>query len=399
MRVEKRLSSSTFHPRAHKRSNVNKIDLFSFHYDQEVVSSPLVLTPALTHSISSIQRLVLRQKHDVASVESVIKSLQRSLSKYNSQIKLTTYGSYASNLWTCVSDIDLSISLSSNSQKPVNRGLFFLERLSYFLRPLFHDVTLIPSRVCPIIKLSDPASHINIDLSVDSTSGITAAQFIKTFLSISSDAIIFIKLIKYWGKVRQLIDSVNGGFTSFAMVLICIKYLQSLIPAVLPSLDEVFSGRNIAKEIKSPRFQAQCKQLRKENRSHYSISELVGQFFLYLKHFNFSKRSVCLFNNTSFSQSLKILKLNQSKFKPLVIVHDPLDLKNNAARALSKQGFSLFKSEVERSVAICSGIRDEDLFCLSDKPLTSSRFSDSIGFLEEFSDSDSDCDIRFNIRK
>lgn len=103
----------------------------------------------------------------------------------------------------------------------------------------FTDVEAVPWARVPIVKFTDPASGLHIDVNVNERLGLMNTGLIKTYCDIVLNLRCLISTIKQWARPRALnqpsISEAIRTFNSYALVLMTIGWLQ--VRSVLRRLD------------------------------------------------------------------------------------------------------------------------------------------------------------------
>lgn len=94
----------------------------------------------------------------------------------------------------------------------------------------FTDVEAIPWARVPIVKLTDPASGLHIDINVNERLGLMNTDLIKTYCDIVPSLRCLLSAIKKWARPRALnqpsASDALRTFNSYALVLMTIGWLQ-----------------------------------------------------------------------------------------------------------------------------------------------------------------------------
>ena len=163
--------------------------------------------------------------------ELTIKKITSLIKQFNPSFKVKVFGSYAQNLDTKYSDIDLEI-LCDNDQNCIESEFQLLTDIYDYFRANNsfspNDISLIPAKV-PIIKAKLLETNINVDIGINNIEGIEIADII--FGHVSNEPILkyTILLIKELLRINQLNESINGGMTSLMLFEIVFYFFQETI--------------------------------------------------------------------------------------------------------------------------------------------------------------------------
>ena len=159
------------------------------------------------------------------------------------------YGSFAHNINTKYSDVDIALPLDSDlidTFTDDNKRIVYCKILKQFTSLLFvyqkhyhnlkYKFIITPILHCrtPLIKLYEPKSDIHIDISIEKKNTKLITKLIKYYTDFDDRVPVFLISIKHWGKRRSINDGFKRYPNSFGWTLICIKYLQEIKPPILP---------------------------------------------------------------------------------------------------------------------------------------------------------------------
>lgn len=230
-------------PKLNYNPQVHSFDPFHNFPAESLITQQLELQiRALTGRLRDYAAEMSRPNH------SLIFLLERIISDVlGRKFTLSIYGSFATGLFTPLSDIDLSLELD-----PPLRSLSDAAQLlhqiaeSLLSAPIDLQVTPILSAVVPVVKLQcsasalDPSSKpstIKCDISAairDPQSPISSCSETTAFLlGALKDQPVFsgaISLFKFALGCLSLIDTYKGGVNSFGLALVCIAALRRYSP-------------------------------------------------------------------------------------------------------------------------------------------------------------------------
>ncbi|KAG1856546.1 hypothetical protein C8R48DRAFT_718513 [Suillus tomentosus] len=115
----------------------------------------------------------------------------------------------------------------------------------------FTDVEAVPWAQVPIVKFTDPASGLHIDVNVNERLGLMNTGLIKTYCDIVPNLRCLISAIKQWARPRALnqpsISEAIRTFNSYALVLMTIGWLQTrdLAPKLQAGLQPMESNEHL----------------------------------------------------------------------------------------------------------------------------------------------------------
>ncbi|ORY31743.1 hypothetical protein BCR33DRAFT_792064 [Rhizoclosmatium globosum] len=147
--------------------------------------------------------------------------------------------------WIADSDVDLCF---TTSWKDTQRGVSNMFVLAAFFKKygMTRIYTVSKAKV-PICKFYDPEFNLACDVNINNIIALRNTELIKSYVDMDDRVRPFIMVIKYWAKMRALNDAAKGGtLSSYCWVLMCLNFLQTRSPPILPSLqkpylDQLFS--------------------------------------------------------------------------------------------------------------------------------------------------------------
>ena len=86
------------------------------------------------------------------------------------------------------------------------------------------------------IMLFEYSSKIECDVCINNPLGVINSQLLKCYAEYDPRARELIFNVKLWTKRRNITSAMDGTFSSYSWVLLCIFYLQNTSPPVLPVL-------------------------------------------------------------------------------------------------------------------------------------------------------------------
>jgi hypothetical protein len=131
-------------------------------------------------------------------------------------------------------------------------SIYHTRKLAWTMRHAgFTDVEAIPWARVPIVKLTDPASGLHIDINVNERLGLMNTDLIKTYCDIVPSLRCLISAIKQWARPRALnqpsASEACRTFNSYALVLMTIGWLQTrdLAPKLQADLQPMESNEHL----------------------------------------------------------------------------------------------------------------------------------------------------------
>ncbi|KAJ7193808.1 hypothetical protein GGX14DRAFT_576877 [Mycena pura] len=172
------------------------------------------------------------QEHEIRGL--VVAIISRAVTAQFPDAEVLPFGSYATKLYLPLGDIDLVIrspSMAYSATKNVLSSLAATIKRSQ----ITEKVTIIAKAKVPIVKFVTSAEYgrFNVDLSINQENGIVAGKMINGFLRdfsggsgscLALRALVF--LTKLFLSQRGMNEVYTGGLGSYAIVCMCISFLQ-----------------------------------------------------------------------------------------------------------------------------------------------------------------------------
>ena len=184
--------------------------------DAEIYKRDLI---GLHEEIEAFYRTVQPTPESHSLRLNVLKKVRILVSSLWPQARVEPFGSFATGLYLPTSDMDIVI-LGQWEVLPLRTMERSLESLA---KP--GSVEAINATV-PIVKYCDLDSHISVDISFNSLSGIKAAQVIKMFKQQFPILPQLVSIIKQFLLERDLSQVFTGGLSSYAVTILVISFLQ-----------------------------------------------------------------------------------------------------------------------------------------------------------------------------
>ncbi|KAJ0966659.1 hypothetical protein J5N97_023576 [Dioscorea zingiberensis] len=164
------------------------------------------------------------------------------------------FGSFTMDLFTGMSDLDLSLNFSNDEalNLPRERKISFLKKFAhalYSFQNKGHVSGVLPvmgARV-PIVKVVDCGTGIECDISVENKDGISRSSIFAIVSSIDERFRILSYLMKFWAKVHDINSSKDHTMNSLTIISLVTFHLQTRDPPILPPFSTLFKdGTDIA---------------------------------------------------------------------------------------------------------------------------------------------------------
>ncbi|CAA7389761.1 unnamed protein product [Spirodela intermedia] len=307
----------------------------------------------LESTLDDILSLIKPAEEDQVRRLNTVKDIRTAIQSVSSLqgTAVIPFGSYVSDLYTKWGDLDISIQLSHNPSsvgKKKKQDLLRDIMKALIKRGLGH-VKYIPQARVPLLVFKSRLRNISCDISIDNHVGEVKSKILLSIAKIDGRFRDMVLLIKEWAKAQNINNSKVGTLNSYSLCLLIIFHFQTCSPAIFPPLKNIYGG-NLLEDFAERRFTsggevedlcvaniASLGPKRGENMS--TLRELLISFF-----WKFSKLkelaedyAICPYSG----RCEPIENKPQWRVKPYkLIVEDPFEVPDNAARAVSVPGLA-----------------------------------------------------------
>ena len=331
------LEEELFSLKLKKKENIeNKFsDLLKEH-----ILNPDVIKSNLKKDIIDYQKFVKNHRVNYEEInKKIIDKIQDNINKINRNYKAKLYGSRATNLCLMWSDIDIVICNEKRNMKikeEINKeeeietddvkeeiNYDFLDKLNEILNndtSFVENIKYLNKAKVPIIKVKTTKEFdnvmIDITLQTKDHFGLKCVNLVKKLMKEYDTLEILLFPLKTMLKISGLNDPYNGGLSSYALILMIVNFLE-------------------------------YQKLKKKETSKDKIGDLFYDFlFFYGGRMDTNHVDINNINNN--------MKINKT---PFIFISDPLNNKNNVAKASFKF------IEVKFIFLIALQILNEPCFC------------------------------------
>lgn len=238
-------------------------------------------------------------------------------------------------------------------ETPVQMKEFFqlipLQRIRYLLGILLRNLHIgyynffpVPSRRCPIVRFSHKISGITCDFSIQNKLGLCNSYLMKFLSKCDSRIPPLVFAVRVWAKRKKLASVGGNRFTSYALTLMVLFFLQNSEPAVLPSVQEVMDSCIEEEEMvidgfrcSFPKRPAQTVLPPNENKD--LLGDLLKKFFDFFLNLDYEAVVISPRTGKFLPRSECESQENMKTFKMTSIcVQDPYILEHNTSANVSE---------------------------------------------------------------
>ena len=229
--------------------------------------------------------------------DSLLKHLEKSIASKFEGAKISPFGSAESGLSLKGGDFDLCLQIPNVDEKKT------IKRIGGMLRGQgMEKVQTIARAKVPIVKFTDPRSGLNVDISINNTLALYNTRLLSTYAKMDKRVKDLAICVKHWALHRNVSDSVNGTFSSYAWSVLVINHLQE--QGVIPNLQ---SGENRTLiEIDGNEFDITVNEdVSIDQSNQQNIAELTMSFFRSYATRNWDNEVISIRNGKPISRDDK----------------------------------------------------------------------------------------------
>ncbi|KAF5201553.1 Poly(A) RNA polymerase GLD2-A [Thalictrum thalictroides] len=284
------------------------------------------------------------------------------------------FGSFVSNLYTRWGDLDISIEMPTNSQVSSigrKRKQNLLRDLMKALRKrgVAHNIQFISNARVPLLIFESNLRSISCDISISNQLGQIKSKLFLWISEIDERFRDMILLVKEWAKTQNINSPKTGTLNSYSLALLVIFHFQTCEPPILPPLQEIYV-RNIADDLTGVKntegtmkdiCARNIAKFRANTMDYINRSTLAELFISFLKKFSrinamASQYAICTYTGKWEHSTSKETWIAKSYS---LIIEDPFDQTDNAARSVGKNELLMIREAFEGSFRKLSDTQEQ----------------------------------------
>lgn len=315
----------------------------------------------IVHRVTCLNELCIRLRFLAA------RQMETALSGMFPQVKAHPFGSSVNGFGKMGCDLDLILRVNLDNQEKKDSRLIFHAKTSmtnertqmqrqmetlgdimHLFLPGISNVRRILQARVPIIKYNHECLDLEIDLSMNSLSGLYMSELLYLYGELDCRVRPLVFCIRKWANATGLTNPSPGRWISnFSLTVLVLFFLQALKEPILPPMNLLIKSAS-TQDIKVTDDNINCTFLRDLNQLKFIVKNkdplgyLLIQFFEFYSQFDFSNRAVSLLEGKS------ILKADHSA---LWIVN-PLEPLLNVSKNVSLEELERFKFELRNAAWI-----------------------------------------------
>lgn len=317
----------------------------------QFVSAPICrklskeFTNAILKQYESTKLSKYRHKRICAYIDYLM-GLLRGLLKI-ADLKLTPFGSMINGFGSLNADLDLC--LETKEITITNDQL--IRNISSLLTGQGYKTEHILTAKVPIVKFENLEDGFKGDISIGNCLALKNSEMLKVYAELDKRVAPLGLFIKHWARINDLNNSANGSFSSYALIIMLIAFLQrGCSPPVLPFLQELAAD--------SPREfldgfdvtfarSKRCPSNEKNNKK--SVAELFVGFLQY--YFGVFDPHLDVVQIRQTEPLMKMDKVDGRRWDQYTFcVEDPFDLVHNLTAGVKIEVLFNFYKAIEKTL-------------------------------------------------
>ncbi|PIA60466.1 hypothetical protein AQUCO_00300164v1 [Aquilegia coerulea] len=274
------------------------------------------------------------------------------------------FGSFISNLYTRWGDLDISIEIPTGplvSSVGKRRKQSLLKDLMKALRRrgVARNIQFIPKARVPLLIFESNLGSISCDISISNQLGQIKSKLFFWITEMDERFRDMVLLVKEWAISQNINSPKTGTLNSYSLALLVIFHFQTCEPPILPPLQEIYVG-NIVDDLTGAKITEatikdicakNIKKFRANGMDYSNRSTLAELFISFFKKFSrintmASQYAICTYTGKWEHANSKDTWI--AKSYPLII-EDPFEQPDNAARAVGKSELLMIREAFEET--------------------------------------------------
>lgn len=317
---------------------------------------------ALGIAINDILSTIRPSQIDQEQRQSIVKSFGAFIKslEWFADAKVEPFGSFVYNIYPRDADLDMSVDIPNL----LTTEACALENVwEAFLKRNQPGLKFVPESRVPHLTFETKRWNISCDVTINNHLGQIKSKFLLWISRIDKRFGDIVLLVKKWAKAHDINNPKEGTFNSYALCLLVVFHLQTCVPAIMPPLKEIYGGGinvhsalNSAEELRIQQVSAtnigRFVSSRRTNRS--TVAQLMVSFF---EKFSDLKAMSAKYVISTYSGKLEDrnnCRYMVQKTYNKVLIEDPLELSDNAARTVRKKNLTRISQVFEST---CHSLR------------------------------------------
>ncbi|XP_020589752.1 UTP:RNA uridylyltransferase 1 isoform X2 [Phalaenopsis equestris] len=299
----------------------------------------------------SIFKSLLPSEVEIIKQEQLLLLLRKLVKKEWPDAELHVYGSCANSFGVSNSDIDVCLAIKDHEISKLD----ILLKLADILKSSnLQNVQALTRARVPIVKMMDPATGISCDICVNNLLAVVNTKLLKDYAQIDQRLRQLAFVVKHWAKSRRVNETYQGTLSSYAYVLMCIHFLQTRKPAILPCLQGMEATCRVIVEDTECAFFDKVEKLKNFGaRNKESIAQLLWAFFHFWAYWHdYTNDVISVRTGRIISKQEKDWTRRIGNDRHLICIEDPFQVSHDLGRVVDKFSIKILREEFERAADI-----------------------------------------------
>lgn len=302
-------------------------------------------------SFLSIFKSLVPSEDEIIKQEQLLLSLRKLVKKEWPDAELHLYGSCANSFGVSNSDIDVCLAINDHE---ISKLDILLKLADILESSNLQNVQALTHARVPIVKMMDPVTGISCDICVNNLLAVVNTKLLKDYAQIDQRLRQLAFFVKHWAKSRRVNETYQGTLSSYAYVLMCIHFLQTRKPAILPCLQAMEATcRVIVDDTECAYFDKVQKLHNFGAQNKESIMQLLWAFFHYWAYWHdYTNDVISVRTGRIISKQEKDWTRRIGNDRHLICIEDPFQVSHDLGRVVDKFSIKILREEFERAADI-----------------------------------------------
>eukprot|EP00898_Chlorokybus_atmophyticus_P004171 jgi/Chlat1/4755/Chrsp308S04724 len=303
----------------------------------------------VSRQLFELCRTLRPSENEQRSLQQFVQHVQQLVYQEWPGVRLHPFGSYANGFTVKNSDVDLCLEVEDEETAKADH----VTRLADILeRNGMKDVQALTHARVPIVKFKDPQSGVACDICVNNLLAVANTRLLYTYASLDPRLKQLALIVKHWAKRRQINETYRGTLSSYAYVLMCIYFLQTRQPPVLPCLQAMEATCQGEANGVPYKYFDQVDQLKDfGHRNTETLGTLLVEFYRYwAREHDYNNHVISVRTGGPIRKEDKNWTKRVGVDRHLICIEDPFDTTHDLGRVVDKMSITVLKDEFFRAL-------------------------------------------------
>eukprot|EP00268_Persea_americana_P066458 TRINITY_DN904_c1_g2_i1.p1 TRINITY_DN904_c1_g2~~TRINITY_DN904_c1_g2_i1.p1 ORF type:complete len:731 (+),score=99.39 TRINITY_DN904_c1_g2_i1:252-2444(+) len=305
----------------------------------------------LTPCFLSIYESLIPPDEEKEKQKQLLASLEKLVNKEWPGAQLFLYGSCANTFGVSNSDIDVCMTLDDAG---TSKSDILLKLAEILESDNLQNVQALTRARVPIVKLMDPVTKISCDICINNVLALVNTKLLRDYAQIDVRLRQLAFIVKHWAKSRGVNETYHGTLSSYAYVLMCIHFLQSRRPAILPCLQGMKATYVVNIDSVDYAYFDRVEELHDFGAvNNESIGYLLWAFFDYWAYcHDYANDVISVRTAGIISKREKDWTRRIGNDRHLICIEDPFEVNHDLGRVVDKYSIKILREEFERAADV-----------------------------------------------